>query len=34
MSNTVLNNKSIVKSFEEILKSLSEKERSVIEKRV
>lgn len=34
MSNTILNNKSIVKSFEEILKSLSEKERSVIERRV
>ncbi len=34
MSNTILNNKSIVRSFEEILKSLSEKERSVIERRV
>ena len=34
MSNTILNNKSIVKSFEEILNSLSEKERSVIERRV
>lgn len=34
MSNTILNNKSIVQSFEEILRSLSEKERSVIERRV
>lgn len=34
MNNIILNNKSIVKSFEEILNSLSEKERSVIERRV
>lgn len=34
MNNTVLNNKSIVKSFEDILKSLSEKEKNVIERRV
>ena len=34
MNNTVLNNTNIVQSFEEILKSLSEKERSVIERRV
>lgn len=34
MSNEVLNNKVIVKSFEDILKSLSEKEKNVIERRV
>ena len=34
MSATVLNNENIVKSFEEILVSLSEKERNVIERRV
>jgi len=34
MNNAVLNNKIIVKSFEDILKSLSEKEKNVIERRV
>ncbi len=34
MNNEVLNNKVIVKSFEDILKSLSEKEKNVIERRV
>lgn len=34
MNNEVLNNKIIVKSFEDILKSLSEKEKNVIERRV
>ena len=34
MSATVLNNENIVKSFEEILVSLSEKEKNVIERRV
>ncbi|MDD3145085.1 MAG: sigma factor-like helix-turn-helix DNA-binding protein [Candidatus Gracilibacteria bacterium] len=34
MNNVTLNNKTIVKSFEDILKSLSEKERNVIERRV
>lgn len=34
MNNATLNNKAIVKSFEDILKSLSEKERNVIERRV
>lgn len=34
MNNTILNNKSIVRSFEKVLKSLSPKERKVIEKRV
>ncbi|MDD2907778.1 MAG: sigma factor-like helix-turn-helix DNA-binding protein [Candidatus Gracilibacteria bacterium] len=34
MNNAVLNNKIIVKSFEDILRSLSDKERRVIEKRV
>ncbi len=34
MNNTILNNKSIVRSFEKILKSLSVKEKKVIEKRV
>lgn len=34
MSNEVLNNKVIVKSFEDILRSLSEKEKSVIARRV
>jgi len=34
MSNEVLNNKIIVKSFEDILRSLSEKEKNVIERRV
>ena len=34
MNNTILNNQNIVQSFDEILKSLSEKERSVIQRRV
>lgn len=34
MTNTILNNKSIIKYFEEVLTSLSEKERNVIERRV
>jgi len=34
MNNVTLNNKTIVKSFEDILKSLSDKERNVIERRV
>ena len=34
MNATVLNNENIVRSFEEILISLSEKEKNVIERRV
>lgn len=34
MSNTTLNKKSIIHSFEEVLNSLSEKEKNVIERRV
>jgi hypothetical protein len=34
MSNEVLNNKVIVESFEDILRSLSEKEKNVIGRRV